>query len=323
LTVRYDEIPGSAFSTDIYVVEPETLDQLSGPLPADAPAEDTQEALHRELRARVVKQVTSGVFEPPRLPEIAVEVMAAADDPDSSADSLAKLIHRDQFLAVRVLKVANSAAFRPANRRIYSLSQAIARLGVRGTRDIVVAAAMAQSIYKGPRAALLTSYWRASMGSAVGFQLIEQLTGKSADVAFLAGLMHNVGKPVLVWILDDLIQRRYREQVVFDEVAHELIHLLHARTGAIIVGTWDAPKGMVDLIAHHHDRLPPPKQRKAVRKLRLANLLYELWGRDPSVAVLDPALAGHSAFARCGLDEQDACTILERYPERIASMLAT
>ena len=313
---------GSAFSTDIYVVEPDDLARLADPKQPPIPA-DVQEALHRELSSKVVQVVAAGAFEPPRLPEIAMEVMAAADDPDAGADHLAKLIHRDQFLAVRVLRVANSAAFRPADRRIYSLAQAIARLGFVGTRNVVVAAAMAQAVYSGPRTKLLNNYWRASVGSAVGFQLIDQVSGGNADAAFLAGLMHNVGKPVLVWILDDLIRANYRDTVAFDDVAPELVHLLHARIGAIIVSSWNGPKGMLDLVAHHHDRLPPAKQRKAVRKLRLANLLWELWAADPSVAVLDPGLAEHSAFARCGIEQVAAARILERYPSRIAGMLST
>jgi len=314
---------GSAFSTNVYVVEPEDIERIGNADADQGVTETPQETLNRELRSRVVQQVSAGVFEPPRLPDIAIEIMAAADDPDTSADALAKLIHRDQFLAVRVLRVANSAMYRPADRRIFSLAQAIARLGFRGARDVVVAAALSQAVYQGPRPRLLSSYWRASVGSAVGFQLVERVSGGNTDVAFLAGLLHNVGKPVLVWILDELIQHRYKGQVEFDHVAHELIHLLHARTGAIIVGTWDAPKDMVDLISHHHDRLPPTKQRKAVRKLRLANLLWELWDEDPSVAVLNPSLADHSAFARCGLEQDAARKILERYPERVAAMLAT
>jgi HD-like signal output (HDOD) protein len=312
---------GSAFATDIYVVEPDDLARLADPEQPPIPA-DVQEALHRELSARVVQVVTAGAYEPPRLPEIAIEIMAAADDPNAGADHLAKLIHRDQFLAVRVLQVANSATFRPADRRIYSLAQAIARLGFVGTRNVVVAAAMAQAVYTGPRTKLLNGYWRASVGSAVGFQLIEQATGGNADAAFLAGLMHNVGKPVLVWILDDLIRTNYPGSVVFEDMAPKLVHLLHARIGAIIVGSWNGPQGMVDLVAHHHDRIPPSKQRKAVRKLRLANLLWELWDADPSVAVLDPSLGAHSAFARCGIEQAAASRILERYPARIAGMLS-
>ena len=314
---------GSAFETDIYVVDPEDISRIGESRVGAGRCESAVEALNRELRVQVVQVVWAVGFEPPRLPDIALEIMAAADDVNTSADSLAKLIHRDQFLAVRVLRVANSATYRPADRRIYSLAQAITRLGLVGTRNVVVAAAMAQAVYRGPRAKLLESYWRASVGSAVGFQLVEQVAKKNADAAFLAGLLHNVGKPVLVWILDDLIQRKYRGQVSFDAVAPELVHLLHARIGAIIAGTWNAPQGMIDLIAHHHDRLPPAKQRSAVRKLRLANLLWEIWDQDPTVAVLDPSLAEHSAFARCGLGEPEARRVLELYPARIAAMLAT
>lgn len=312
---------GSAFETNIYVVDPEDISRIAEPNAPDGVLESSLEALHRELRVKVVQVVWGGAFEPPRLPEIALDVMAAADDATTSAESLAKLIHRDQFLAVRVLRVANSAAYRPADRRIYGLAQAIARLGLVGTRNVVVAAAMAQAVYQGPRAKLLNQYWRASVGSAVGFQLIEQVAGKNSEAAFLAGLLHNVGKPVLAWILDDMIRRTYKDRVRFEDIGPELVHLLHARIGAIIVGTWSAPQGMVDLIAHHHDRLPPAKQRGAVRKLRLANLLWELWDRDSSVAVLDPSLATHSAFARCGLAPQAAERILERYPTAVASLL--
>ncbi len=312
---------GSAFETDIYVVEP---DQVLGIEAGRSTSGNShaREAIHAALRIKVAQVISTGAFEPPRLPSVALKVINTAQDPDSNAAGLSALVHKDQFLAVRVLKVANSAAYGPRDRRIFSLPGAIARLGVMGTRNVVLSAAMAQSVYQGPRKRLLQELWRSAVGGAVGFQLIDSVCGKDGDAAFLAGLMQDIGKPVIVRILDELIRVNHAGEADFGTLAPELLHLLHAKLETIIVRSWDAPRGMVDLVAHHHDRFPPRKQTKPVRRLRLANLLYELWERDQSLEELPGALASHSAFARCGMTKEQARTALRRYPRLVSGMLA-
>ena len=76
----------------------------------------------------------------PALPQVAWEAMSLIEDPDSRAEDLQKIISRDQALAARVLRLANSAYY-GVSRTITTLSGAIVMLGFDTVRFLVLAAA--------------------------------------------------------------------------------------------------------------------------------------------------------------------------------------
>jgi HD-like signal output (HDOD) protein len=318
---------GSALSTGLYVIDPAELAEVDRELrerdPQQPVAPELDPAqLPREVRFRVSTMVSQGNFEPPKLPEIAMEILRVSDDPKACAEDLALLAHRDPFLAGRLLRAANSAMFRPRDRRITRLPEAVSRMGFRQTRTVVLAAAMEQNVYRGPRTDLMNELWQAAIGTAVGCRLVAQLTRRDPDNAFMLGLLHDVGKPVLAWCLDRVINEQVGGQVAFDDVAPNIFHLLHPRVGALIIRHWKLPSGLAKVVTHHHDPNPPEEQKAWSRMLRIADLLYQCWRDTPQDFGEDGMLHNHTLLVRSVREPQRIQRLLNLYPSALETLLA-
>ncbi len=317
---------GSALSTGLYIIEPQELEEVDRELrerdPDSAPSKrlDASE-LPREVRYRVSAMVSGGEFEPPRLPEIAMKVMQTADDPKASAEDLALLIHRDPFLAGRLLQAANSSMFRPRDRRVTRLPEAVSRMGFRQVRSVILAAAMEQNVYRGKNKELMNELWRAALGTAVGCRLTAQLMRRDPDNAFLLGLLHDVGKPVLAWCLDKVLRDHDAGPAVFEQVAPEIFHLLHPRVGALIVRHWKLPSGLAKVVTHHHDPTPPEDIRGWTHMLRIADLLYQCWRDSPEDFEEDGVLHSHALVVRSIREPDTIQRLLNLYPPALESLL--
>lgn len=318
---------GSALDTGLYVLDPRELAEVDRELrerdnePAPAGRVDPTN-LPREVRLQVSSMVSQGAFEPPRLPEIALKVMSTVEDPKACAEDLALLVHRDPFLAGRLLRAANSAMFRPRDRRITRLPEAVSRMGFHQVRSVVLAAAMEQNVYRGQRQELMNELWQSAIGTAVGCRLVAQLMRRDPDNAFLLGLIHDVGKPVLAWCLDKVIREQAAGRVEFDEVAPDIFHLLHPRVGALIVRHWKLPGGLAEIVNHHHDPAPPDDVKSWARMLRIADLLYECWRDSPADFDEDGMLHSHTLLVRSIREPRTIQRLLNLYPPALETLLA-
>ena len=83
----------------------------------------------------------------PILPKVAVLVLALTQDESSDMGQLSNLIQSDQALATRILKIANSPAYRPVT-TITSLNQAVARMGMNQITEMALAASIGTKVFK-------------------------------------------------------------------------------------------------------------------------------------------------------------------------------
>ncbi len=311
---------GSAFDTGIYAVEPASLAMLEQ-APAEVEGEASKTELIHRARHRVWKALNSGEFEPPRLPHVAEEVLRVAQNPDCSVAALSRLLHQDQFLAGAVLRVANSVHYGPrGGGRITQLQRAVARLGLNQTRATVLSAAMRQSVYSGPYTSRMMALWRAAIGAAVAMNLLSGVAGKSSEQAFTIGLLHDVGKPVLANVLHQVLEE-HPSELRFDDLADEVFHLMHARAGAAIINGWRLPSSFSELVAHHHDPVPPPRLQEPAGFLRLADLIYEVFLEEGQGIYGCERLVTHRLVARLGLGERELLQVLALYPGALEGML--
>ena len=138
----------------------------------------------------------------PMLPARATEVMNLAMDPEVSASRIATVVSKDQVLATLVLRLANSAF--SASATDTSVSDAVVRVGTRAVRNVVVASCLASrlkdpQIY-GRHGTDLTDH---SIGTAYLARLIAEQSGDSPDEAFLYGLLHDIGKLLILKLARD------------------------------------------------------------------------------------------------------------------------
>lgn len=131
----------------------------------------------------------------PVLPELAVRIGKAIDDPDTDNDDIARLIQLDPALSTRIMSVVNSAAF-SGTVAVRSLQQAVSRLGRKQVGNLVFTCAVKDlfltdsSIVRQRMQALWSHSCRVAAISAV---LARYTPGLDPDQALLAGLVHDIG----------------------------------------------------------------------------------------------------------------------------------
>jgi putative nucleotidyltransferase with HDIG domain len=202
------------------------------------------------FRQRFLEKIAAGEFDLPMLPEIASMVMAATQDDNCDAKRLSKLIHRDASLAGNVLKLANSPLYAPAA-PIVSLQQAVSRLGMKRIREIALVAACQARLFKAPgHDRRVHDVFRHSIAAAAFAQEIARMRRWNVEEAFLCGLLHDAGKPVLLQLLSDV--ERELDVSAEEGVVDDILQELHGVVGGQLVESWKLPARLAETIACHH-----------------------------------------------------------------------
>lgn len=270
-----------------------------------SPQVDSAPASHEtELRTQLVQRIAERRLELPMLPQTAADVMTVCNDTSCDAARLASLIQRDQALAAHTLHVSNSAAYAPRE-PIVSLQQAVSRLGFKTMCDIAVAVAMRSKIFvlKGQEERLRAMWIHSAMSGAWAKE-IARARRRNVEGAFLSGLLHDIGQPVL---LQAALELSRANGVRPDEaLLDRLIQEFHAEVGGIVLAAWKLPDWMCAAVRCHHDPDTAGEHVEYARTAMLADLLAHA-SELPDEAT-DAALRTHPVLSDLDLyaEETDA-----------------
>ncbi|MCP3920634.1 MAG: HDOD domain-containing protein [bacterium] len=263
----------------------------------------------RNLRARLANQIESDELELPLLPETAAQVLSACQEGTCEAREVASLIERDPSLAGHVLRVTNSAAFAPAE-PIVSLQQAVSRLGFGALCGIAVSVIMQGEVFRIPgHEERLGRIWRHSARAAGWAKEIARLRRKNVEGAFMCGLLHDVGKPIVMQALSGVV-----ELVGFelpDEIWDDWLDEFHAEVGVRLLASWDMPEWMLEPILHHHTPEQADAHVDETRTICLANEIAHALEADDEAAFA--ALRAHPVLCALGLYVDELDGLLERH----------
>ena len=215
------------------------------------------------------EQLVTSAPELEALPVVVQRLMVVLRDPTATVESIARLLGTDQALAATVLRFANSARSMPS-RRIGSLSEAIARIGLGTLREVVLRAFAAPMLDRGlpPYALPRRIAWRhAATVSEAARRLALLANIGLADEACVAGLLHDVGKTVLTSVAPEAaaeavsVARRTRIPVWQAEV--QVIGCHHGEVGGALLSAWGLPELVSMAVRFHHE----PDLDKATNRL--------------------------------------------------------
>lgn len=188
---------------------------------------------------------------PPRLYQILTKL---ADDPRASLDDVSKAISSDSAFAAKIMQIANSAAFGELDTT--SLKQGIHYLGL----ELIRAIALSTSIYAPPSGPPLPfSLDRMQEVSLRTARLARQFVRNPAlrDLAFVSGLLHDVGRIVLALGTPGeygrLIEGCQHVSETLSAAERRRFGADHARVGACLLQMWGLPQVIVDTVALHHE----------------------------------------------------------------------
>lgn len=216
----------------------------------------------------------------PLLPQAVHEILAATADERCDARRVAELIRRDPALASHVLRIANSPLYLPGV-PIVSLQQAISRLGLDAIRRIVLLITCQTRVFQvAGHEADVRAQFRHSLAAGAFAQEIARMRRLNVEEAFLCGLLHDLGRPVLLQGLIDL--ERELGLPVDPPVRHAAATALHARVGSVLAGRWSLPSWLADTLRHHHAPHEAPNLQSAAL-VALADDLADLLLRRPAL----------------------------------------
>jgi HD-like signal output (HDOD) protein len=219
-----------------------------------------------------VKQATAL----PAMPEVAHKLLNSFQQDDLSLGELASLIGRDQALAAKVLRLANSARYSPSH-SVSTLQDAAAALGLRTLRDLTLSACMS-----GAFPAVLgfdrLAFWRSTLAVATYAQVLAPALDADPDTAYLGGLMLRTGQILMVMVDPQGVAEVERHAAGIDtRIGFEsaILGVSHPEITAELARHWHFPQTLVNAFGAAIDPLNVKPFCRLGAVLRLASVITD------------------------------------------------
>lgn len=287
----------------------------------------------QKIREGIKQTIIKGDFEIPILPHVATEVMKLANDPKTGIMDLERVVKQDQVIAARVIKTANSPFYRGVQ-EITSLTAAMSRVGLKQIKDIIVSLGIQSQAFKAVGfEAMMDRIWDHSVACAGVSQMIAKKIAIDQDAAFLAGLVHDIGKPIIVQMaakIEDVERKQEMAQAKmlgrnFDPKAFVIPGLrehviplafneYHATVGSAVTARWNLPQLIVDVAKHHHDYSKAKDEAKKLSAIvQSSNLLCHHFGLGHDEEKLD--VLNMDSLLSLGFTPESIQDLLDDVPE--------
>jgi HD-like signal output (HDOD) protein len=200
---------------------------------------------------KLAAEVSEGSIDLPCFPDVVIRVSTALADPDTTSDHVVTVVGAEPRLAARILQTANSAAFNASGKPLTDLRSAITRLGHQMVHGTAMSYAMQQMKNEASLRSIarpLTELWNKSIAVASISRIVAGRTQLSTDEAFLAGLLHGIGKLY--------IMARAATQAAGLGSEHSWLDLLsgwQASIGKAVLESWGFVEELCDAVGEQED----------------------------------------------------------------------
>ncbi len=209
-------------------------------------------------QSSVRAQALEGLDRLPKLSPLMTQLLAQLSRRNCEVQDLAQTVERDPMLSGQILRLANSAVFGRL-RPVASVRHAIAMVGIGAMRKFVLASSIS-NLFSRTKVAANFSIRRFNVHSVATATLLELLSEEvpfeSSEDAFLAGLLHDIGKLLIAVSLP----RQYDEILALlavtgrslIEAERDVIGIDHAELSGLAVSRWELPEAIQWAARHHH-----------------------------------------------------------------------
>jgi len=271
----------------------------------------------------------------PALPTSVASILDALDDERSDAARIADLLVSDVGVAGRVLAMANSAAFNPTGHPFGTMSEAIARLGFRRIRDLVVTTAVVGLFGDQACPFDYAGYWRHCVTTGIAAGALARRAPEARGLRpgenpyFVAGLLHDVGILVLVRCVGRRYTRVLKEaeekRLPLYQLERERLQLDHGEVGAEVLASWGLPEECIVAARYHHAPAgAPERHREHADLVHLADWIADHEGLGATMeGSLEPF--HHGSWDALGMCVDDIPRVIDEFraaAQRSESLLA-
>jgi putative nucleotidyltransferase with HDIG domain len=201
-------------------------------------------------------QVVQRLRDLPALPSVVLDLISSFGREDVDVTTLAEKMSRDQAMAAKILRLANSS-FYGLPGRVKTVKQAIVVLGFDSARALAVAGNVIDRFGGGARHHVDVAYfWRHSIATALCARSLARHAGLDQDAAFLGGLLHDIGRLVLAISFPEQYARVAaeceRDNISLGAAELRVLGVDHERAGELLAETWKFPPAIRRAIGGHH-----------------------------------------------------------------------
>ena len=278
----------------------------------------SQDEEHRTRLEAIVRHIK----DLPTLPEVAQELLLELDNDESSLESISEKIAMDHALTAKVLKLANSSHF-GLNSRVVTIQQAAALLGVQNIKNLI---RMTILVNRFPATNCpgfdFRAFWRHSIATANCAELISRALHMKHDFAFTAGLLHDIGRLVLVIYYPseyaEVIKYRDLNDCELIEAERYIMQTDHIDAGLALAQQWHFADAVQEAIKGHHQ--PDIKGIHALAPVvHIANAIVHALDLAQQENELVPLLSVH-AWDTLGLNEAEYIAIFKETEMRFEAL---
>ncbi len=255
----------------------------------------------------------------PTLPAVVRKINEVLSSPTANAADVGEIIAKDAALTAKTLKLVNSA-FYGFPKKIQSVTRAIVILGFTKVKNVALSASIFDA-FRGVTAKGFdaSKFWEHSLGTAIATEVVTQELGLDAqEDAFVAGLLHDVGKIIIASSLKNEFIRIQsliaEENLLMFEAEEKVLGASHAAIGKWLAEKWKFPESLVMSTARHHQPRSAREHRDLAYAVHLGDILARALGigngGDDGIPAIDETVWERFDMTEARLDKMCEATLI-------------
>ena len=286
----------------------------------------SSDELAAQIERAVLDQVDADRVSLAAMPRVATRAFTLLRKRDFSLSEVAAVIETDPVVAARLVHLANSVAFATYT-KLESVLACVTRLGARELSFFLMETAARQLVEcHDPRIAqICDGLWEHSLSVAIlSHDLVEALPGLDAEAAYLAGLLHDIGRPVVAEMLLDAEGRLLGKRVdhwIMPSKWLGIITKCERAVGLAVTRAWTLPDSVIDAVGLCDD-YDEERPFRLANVVRLANALAAVAGHDLSIRPPEETAAiVDGGVALLGIESDTIAGVMAALPARLAGRM--
>jgi HD-like signal output (HDOD) protein len=232
----------------------------------------------------VLLQRLDGLRQIPTIPAVLTPLLRYMDQPVEQLDvqRVTNFLARDKSLAAQCLEMANSPLF-GRRVKVESLRGAVVSLGFHHISDIAMSCGVLNMLPGDKTSLDPVVFWEHSLGCAlVCRHLARKINLADPGKAYLAGLLHDLGIIVNLWVLPQEFRMAYEiakaEAIPLHEAEQKSLGFTHCDSGRLLAESWGLAPDLVEVVTYHHSPEKPSQNSDLVALVHVADLLCRMSG---------------------------------------------
>jgi putative nucleotidyltransferase with HDIG domain len=231
-----------------------------------------------------LRQRMEGLRQIPTIPAVLAPLLRYLQQPVEQLDvqKITDLIAQDKALTAQCLEMANSPLF-GRWKKVETIRGAVVGLGLQRIGDIAMSCGILNLIPRGGSGMDPVVFWEHSLGCAlVSRHFARKISYPDPGKAYLAGLLHDIGIIVNLWVLPKEFQAAFElgknESIPLHEAEQKVMTFDHCESGRLLAEKWDLPPEMIEVVAFHHSPQKSADHTGLVALVELSDLLCRMSG---------------------------------------------